>query len=130
MMLGMTAQEHCSLFCAWKGGGPCTADDCPRKSNPATASAGGIGTPTQPQTVIEPTPDVTASGARGRGFIELTADEAPDRADYVEGALGDEGYVSEIEYRKMLKAAGERLPTNAEQRAYWSGFLKQVEARR
>lgn len=28
-----TAAEHCKLFCAWKGGDPCRADDCPRRTH-------------------------------------------------------------------------------------------------
>ena len=28
----MSAEEHCRMFCAWKGGSPCLADDCPRKA--------------------------------------------------------------------------------------------------
>ena len=28
----MSAEEHCRMFCAWKGGGPCLADDCPRRA--------------------------------------------------------------------------------------------------
>ena len=27
----LSAEEYCKLFCAWKGGGPCLADDCPRR---------------------------------------------------------------------------------------------------
>jgi hypothetical protein len=26
-----TLAEDCRLFCAWKGGGPCLRDDCPRR---------------------------------------------------------------------------------------------------
>lgn len=26
----ISAEEHCRMFCAWKGGGPCRATDCPR----------------------------------------------------------------------------------------------------
>jgi hypothetical protein len=35
----MTAEEHCKMFCAWKGGGPCLAPDCPRRRTD-TSSAG------------------------------------------------------------------------------------------
>lgn len=27
----LSAEEHCKWLCAWKGGGPCLADDCPRR---------------------------------------------------------------------------------------------------
>lgn len=29
----LSAEEHCKYLCAWKGGGPCLADDCPRKKD-------------------------------------------------------------------------------------------------
>lgn len=28
----ISAEEHCKWFCAWNGGGPCRADDCPRRA--------------------------------------------------------------------------------------------------
>lgn len=58
------------------------------------------------------------------GSVELTPDEMPDRADYIEGPQGEDCYVGEIEYRKYLKRIGERLPTNAEQRAQFERTFK------
>lgn len=28
----MSVQEQCRALCAWKGGAPCLAEDCPRKA--------------------------------------------------------------------------------------------------
>jgi hypothetical protein len=28
----MDTPTYCKMFCAWKGGGPCQADDCPRRN--------------------------------------------------------------------------------------------------
>lgn len=34
-----SVQEYCMLHCAWKGGGPCLADDCPRRASEPSATA-------------------------------------------------------------------------------------------
>jgi hypothetical protein len=28
------AEQQCRMLCAWKGGDPCLAEDCPRKATP------------------------------------------------------------------------------------------------
>ena len=31
--LKCAAREECKMLCAWKGGGPCLRDDCPRRDS-------------------------------------------------------------------------------------------------
>lgn len=38
---GLTPLEQCVAFCAWKGGGHCLADDCPRRNPPEVCSEHG-----------------------------------------------------------------------------------------